>query len=595
MTGRLARVAVFLALCPVLACYTPPEPNCGFVCGSGGACPDDYTCASDNVCHRNGSPADLTCSSGQAFDVLSSTAVDAQHVAVVFDAAPDPASANDPANFAIAGLSITGAAVTGATVTLVTSAQTAQAYTVVAANITRASDGVGLTNNTATFTGIAAFDVASAASLDATTMTVTFDAPPDSTQATALANYAVPGLALSGPPSLIGSTVMLTTTTQAAQEYTVTVTGVTRATDNEPLDTATAMFAGRNAFLVASAAATSHTSITVTFSAPPDPTAATTVGNYAVTGLTLSNPRLAGSTVTLTTTGQSNTSYTVTVSNVTRDADGEALATASAMFTGRLAFDVIGAASTGNTTMTVTFSDPPDMTAAMTAGNYAVTGLTLSSPVLAGSVVTLATSSQAGSTYTVDVSNVTRASDLETLGTSSAMFSGTPACPALAIMDDGTEGAGGQDLVISLIEPTAGGAIELYNTTAADLDLSTKTYQLVVPGTITLDLAASGVTVKSHGYSSVAWPAGFGDETAGGELVLYGSAGRTPADIDGFVCWDTDSNGSSAKADAMTATKWSGACAGALTGTAIERKTDVTGTLGTDYDPSSTRAPLTCP
>jgi hypothetical protein len=44
------------------ACYTPPEPACGFVCGPNGACPPDYTCAaSDHRCHLDSAPATLTC------------------------------------------------------------------------------------------------------------------------------------------------------------------------------------------------------------------------------------------------------------------------------------------------------------------------------------------------------------------------------------------------------------------------------------------------------------------------------------------------------------------------------------------------------
>lgn len=43
------------------ACYSPPEPDCGFACGPSGACPPDYTCAPDRVCHRNGAAAGLTC------------------------------------------------------------------------------------------------------------------------------------------------------------------------------------------------------------------------------------------------------------------------------------------------------------------------------------------------------------------------------------------------------------------------------------------------------------------------------------------------------------------------------------------------------
>lgn len=55
-------------------CYSVPQPACGFFCGSGGACPADYTCsAADNRCHLNGSPAQM-CST---LDAGTSDAVDA--------------------------------------------------------------------------------------------------------------------------------------------------------------------------------------------------------------------------------------------------------------------------------------------------------------------------------------------------------------------------------------------------------------------------------------------------------------------------------------------------------------------------------------
>jgi hypothetical protein len=35
------------------ACYQAPQPECGFYCGAGGACPEDYTCTADNRCRRS--------------------------------------------------------------------------------------------------------------------------------------------------------------------------------------------------------------------------------------------------------------------------------------------------------------------------------------------------------------------------------------------------------------------------------------------------------------------------------------------------------------------------------------------------------------
>lgn len=62
MGRRIAYLGLALCLALVAGlsvtpgCYDVPQPVCGFFCGSGGACPDDYTCnSSDNRCHLNGS------------------------------------------------------------------------------------------------------------------------------------------------------------------------------------------------------------------------------------------------------------------------------------------------------------------------------------------------------------------------------------------------------------------------------------------------------------------------------------------------------------------------------------------------------------
>ena len=59
MGRRIAYLALAIALCSgLVACYDVPQPACGFVCGTGGACPDDYTCnPSINRCVLNGAPS----------------------------------------------------------------------------------------------------------------------------------------------------------------------------------------------------------------------------------------------------------------------------------------------------------------------------------------------------------------------------------------------------------------------------------------------------------------------------------------------------------------------------------------------------------
>jgi len=166
-------------------------------------------------------------------------------------------------------------------------------------------------------------------------------------------------------------------------------------------------------------------------------------------------------------------------------------------------------------------------------------------------------------------------------------------CPALAIA---TDGSGKQDIVISEIGP--GGKIELYNTTAADIDLTASHYALLSDPQF---LVLTG-TVKSHGYLSIDLPGAFTDSTAGGEIILYVNIVTTPDDFDtaanvyDFVCWGTNPHAShKATAEAATVPKWTGACAGAITGDAIARKSNVDGVDAADYDINATASPLTCP
>ncbi|MDD1751236.1 MAG: hypothetical protein LUO89_15340, partial [Methanothrix sp.] len=360
-----------------------------------------------------------------SFNVTQAASLNATRMTVTFDAPPDPAQAVVLANYAVPNLTLSAPSLNGNTVTLTTSAQTATQYTVTVTGVTRASDAKTLTKATADFTGRTPFDVTAAASVDSQTMTVTFDAPPNATQATTLASYSVQNLTLSGTPQLNGNTVTLTTSNQGSGPYQITVSNVTRASDGEPLLVNQASFAGTPTFNVASALSTGNTQMTVTFDAPPDPTQATTLASYSVQGLTLSAPQLSGNVVTLTTTPQTATQYQVTVTGVTRASDSAALVTNQATFTGRTSFNVASAVSTSTTSFTVTFDAPPTASQATTLANYTVQGLTLTgTPVLSGSTVTITTQAQSATKYTVTVSNVTRASDTEPLATTTADFDG---------------------------------------------------------------------------------------------------------------------------------------------------------------------------
>lgn len=72
------------------ACYSPTQPACGFRCGPSDQCPNDYVCASDGWCHRNGTPDSTSC----GFDAAPDTAQP-------IDAAPPDADVTPPQVFAI--------------------------------------------------------------------------------------------------------------------------------------------------------------------------------------------------------------------------------------------------------------------------------------------------------------------------------------------------------------------------------------------------------------------------------------------------------------------------------------------------------------
>jgi hypothetical protein len=335
MASRAIRLGILLAAA-LSACYSPYEPDCGFVCGSDGACPDNYTCAADRVCHLNGTSPTKTCSEAPLeFDIASAMSTSNVAISITFTGVPNAAQAQDLSNYDIPGLTLGGGSMlAGSTITIGTASQSAMTYTVTVSNVTRVMDMQPLTTNTASFTGRASFEVLSAASSSNTEVVVTYNNAPDAAAATDIANYSIPGLTLTGTPVLSGAAVTLTTSPQLAQSYSLSVMNVKRASDFEPLRVSTATFTGRGSFDVTGASSVDNTHVTVIFDGAPVQTQAMTASNYAIPGLTVSAATVSGSAVTLTTTTQSAISYTVTVSNVTRSSDSEALTTTDATFTG---------------------------------------------------------------------------------------------------------------------------------------------------------------------------------------------------------------------------------------------------------------------
>lgn len=392
--------------------------DCGICEGVGAYCSDEYQCVNPT------------------FNVVGATAPTATQVTVEFDAPPNQAQAATLANYNVAGLALTGVpVVVGNTVTITTSAQQAVNYTIEVVGVTRAGDSMALTDNTANFSGSTSFNVVAVTATTPTQVVVEFDAPPNQGQATTLANYSVPGLTLNGVPALQGNTVTITTSAQAEVSYTMTVANVTRASDADPLVTDSVVFMNGIEFNVVSAESTGNTHLTVTFSALPHSGQATTLTNYSIPGLTLSGvATLASRTVTFNTSAQSTGQYTVTVSNVTRFSDGQAMTNMTTTFEGSGTFNVVSAVATDNTTVRVTFDAPPF--ASVDPADYDIPGLTISGVFVNGNDVVLVTSPQSAIVYTV-TANVTRALDGLPLTIDSAMFTGVASFNVVSAVSTG--------------------------------------------------------------------------------------------------------------------------------------------------------------
>ncbi len=167
-------------------------------------------------------------------------------------------------------------------------------------------------------------------------------------------------------------------------------------------------------------------------------------------------------------------------------------------------------------------------------------------------------------------------------------------CPDL---DPASDGSGRQALLIAEISPTV--FLELFNDTAAPIALAEGGWALQArAATYLLAELATAVIVPAHGYATVPWPAALGSGDAGGELALYSGIAAAP-DFDdatklvGYACWGTDAE-IARKPLAETAGKWTGACAAALTMSALRRKPAVAGTAAAHFDTALAADPTNC-
>jgi hypothetical protein len=351
-------------------------------------------------------------------------------------------SALQAGNFTIDGLTVTNAeyAVDGngdpirTTVILTTTGQTqGTIYKVAVNNVTDvAGNVIDADKDEFQFGGVPVETVkpqlTSAIPVTNNTVRVTFNEDLDRASAESIANYTIDGLAVTKAELQPNKReVVLTTANQAVGTiYKLSVKDVTDDSGNVvDADFDEYQFGGQAPDTtkpqLQTAAATTNTSVSVTFNKDVDLATAQNIGNYSIPGLTVLKAErdpVNKNVVKLTTDAQTTgTLYKLTATGVT-DLSGNVLDTDRDEFQfGGLAADtgkptVVSATSIDNNRVSVTFSEAMDPVTALQAFNYNLGDLGYPTRVekdpadREGKTYILTTKSQASKVYTVDVTGV---------------------------------------------------------------------------------------------------------------------------------------------------------------------------------------------
>jgi len=157
--------------------------------------------------------------------------------------------------------------------------------------------------------------------------------------------------------------------------------------------------------------------------------------------------------------------------------------------------------------------------------------------------------------------------------------------PALVVPNDGTGIA--TPIVISQVDP--GNFVEFFNPGA--VNFNTTGWWLCSP----FVYSALSVTVNAGSYKTVPWPAGFADNDAGGEIMLYKTSNfGNSNDIVDYVPWGASNGFRLGQAQAVG--KWVGAAfpAALPAGGSIHRINNTTGTGPSSYDTTLPSNPRNC-
>lgn len=398
------------------------------------------------------------CSPGAANPVAAfdlSTAVPNSNVTTLvltFSRAPNATQAANIANYSITGsggLSVSGAVASGNAVTLTTSAQTpGAAYTVTLSGISAAAGATAIGTNTANFFGYQAPGIFQI-------VEISVDGSADAVELRCTSAGSIGGFQLYVGSSLrytfpaatfsVGDMIVYHAQATGSDETGgVAAGGLTTGFDFYANGT-TAITATDNEIRLTNAGGTSQDYVPWvdgTFGSGQSARIETQItasqwtkssGSVVEADLVDSTLDDGGLCLQRINTG-AGTVHADTNSRSDWTAGTCALGTNQSVLAG--AFNVTSASATTDAThVTVTFNRAPNMTQAVVASNYSITGgVTVSAAALSGNVVTLTTSTQGtGTGYTVTVTGVTGAVGGTTLATNNANFTGYMAAAILVI------------------------------------------------------------------------------------------------------------------------------------------------------------------
>jgi len=390
----------------------------------------------------------------------------------------------------------------GQTVRLTTGTQTLGTdYLVAVTGVRDLANNAISGSNTAVFTGIDSTppQVVSTATVNDTTVSVSFNELLDAATSQNVANYSVsPSLAVNTAvlqPD--GKTVHFTTARQSWQTtYTVTVSAVTDTSGNVIDGGNNATFSGTDTSPpeVTSATPVDDTTVDVLFNEPVDSASAQTLTNYSFSpALSVNSAVLQadGQTLRLSTAKQAfNTLYTVTVTGVA-DLGGNIISgNSSASFNGTdsTAPEVSSASALDYQTVDVIYSEKVDSVSAQAVSNYSISpALTVTGAALQadGLTVRLTTGAQTGGmAYAITVTGVKDIAG-NTIGANNmAGFAGT-APPSVAAPK-----------VLSASAPDNTAVLVVFSTTMDPL-----TAQVTANYSLSPELAVTGAILQQDGVT----------------------------------------------------------------------------------------------